>query len=152
MISTTTSDDNVFTEDFQKIVHGETTSNTIPDPDVTGFKLCGHNLLLRPLHIEGKTKGGIIIASRTQHDIAYLMNVCKVLKIGPTAYTQDIFEKSGPFCQEGDFILIPRLAGQKVKYKGVPLTILSCDKVLAVIDNPQDIDPHFNLGSEDVGY
>lgn len=148
MINTRTQEQGL-NADFDKVINGETTSVEVPDPDITGFTLTGHNLLLRPLHIEGKTKSGIILASKTHHDIAYLMNVCKVLSVGPTAYTQDIFEKSGPFCKVGDYVLIPRLSGQKVKYKGYPLTILACDKILAVIDNPQDIDPHFNLSPDE---
>lgn len=151
MINTKTSEE-TFNPDFDKVINGETTPMDYPDPDTNGFRIMGHNLLLRALHVEGKTKGGIILSSKTSHDISYLMNVCKVLKVGPTAYTQEIFKDSGPYCKEGDYILIPRLSGQKVKFKGVPLTILACDKVLAVIDNPMDIDSHFNLSPVDVGY
>jgi co-chaperonin GroES (HSP10) len=124
----------------------ETTELNHKDPDVSGFHVPGHNLVLRPIHIEGKTKGGIILADKTQHDIAYLMNVCKVLKIGKTAYTQEMFKDTGPWCKVGDYVLIPRISGQKIKWQGTPLTLLGCDKILAVLDNPRDIDPNFNLG------
>jgi co-chaperonin GroES (HSP10) len=126
----------------------ETTDLSHPDPDLTGFRITGHKLLLRPLHIEGKTKGGLLLASKTQHDLSYLMNICKVLAVGPRAYKQDIFEETGPWCGVGDFVLIPRLGGQKIKLKGVPLTMISCDQVLAVLDNPADVDPNFNISTE----
>lgn len=126
----------------------ETTPADSPDPDLKGFKITGHNLVLRPCHVEGTTKGGIILAGKTTHDLSYLMNVCKVLAVGPTAYTQELFLKTGPWCKAGDFVLIPRLTGQKVKFKGIPITIISCDKVIAVLDDPKDIDPNFNIGVE----
>lgn len=126
----------------------ETTSVLDPDPDIKGFRITGHRLLLRPLHIEGKTKGGLILASKTQNDLSYLMNVCKVLDLGPRAYKQEIFEETGPWCSKGDYVLIPRLGGQKIKYKGVPLILISCDQVLSILDDPSDVDPNFNISTE----
>ena len=127
------------------------TSSTIstpvdaPDPDITGFNITGYNIVLRPLHVEGKTKGGIILATKTQQDVQYLMNVCKVLKLGPRAYVQDLFKETGPWCKEGDYVLIPKIGGQKILYKGTPITIIPCDRVIAVLDDPKDIDPNFNI-------
>ncbi len=130
------------------ILNAETTDVNDPDPDLTGFRITGHKLLVRPLHVQGKTKGGLILASQTQHDLSYLMNVCKVLALGPRAYKQEIFEETGPWCKVGDYVLIPRLGGQKIKLKGVPLTLISCDLILAVLDNPADVDPNFNISTE----
>lgn len=129
-------------------INDDTTSIEDEDPDITGFNITGHRLLLRPLHIEGKTKGGVLLATKTQHDLSYLMNVCKVLALGPRAYKQDMFEDTGPWCQPGDYVLIPRLSGQKIKFKGVPLTMISCDQILAVLDNPKDVDPNFNISTD----
>jgi co-chaperonin GroES (HSP10) len=128
----------------------ETTEITQPDPDTSGFKLVGHNLLLKPVHIAAKTKGGLLLANKTQHDLSYLINICKVLEVGPTAYTQELFKHPEtqeviPWCAKGDYVLIPRLGGQKIKFKGTPLTIISCDRVIAVLENPADIDPNFNI-------
>ena len=116
------------------------------DPDLNTFKITGHNILVKPISVMSKTKGGIILSDQTLHDASYLMNVCKVLAIGPTAYTQEMFEGTGPWCKVGDFVLIPKIAGQKIKFKGVPLTLIACDKVLAVIEDPKDFDTTFNLG------
>jgi co-chaperonin GroES (HSP10) len=124
----------------------DTTPADSPDPDLSGFHIKGSKLVLRPCHVEGVTKNGVILAGKTTHDIEYLMNVCKVLAVGPTAYTQEMFEKTGPWCKVGDFVLIPRLEGQKIKFKGTPLTIITCDRVIAVLDNPADVDPNFNIG------
>jgi co-chaperonin GroES (HSP10) len=133
-------------EELSKLSTDSTTVDT-PDPDLTGFNITGHKLLLRPLHVEGKTKGGLLLAQKTQHDLSYLMNVCKVLAVGPRAYKQEMFNDTGPWCDVGDYVLIPRLGGQKIKLKGVPLTMISCDQVMAVIDDPADVDPNFNIST-----
>lgn len=124
----------------------DTTSINDPDPDLKGFNVPNHTIIVRPLHISGETKGGLKLASKTHHDMSYLMNICKVLKLGDRAYKQEIFEESGPWCKVGDYVLIPKLGGQKVKFKGTPITMISCDQILAVLDNPADIDPYFNIG------
>jgi len=118
------------------------------EPDLTGFHVPNHCIVVRPLHLEGKTKGGLLLAGKTHHDIAYLMNVCKVLKIGERAYKQEIFNESGPWCKEGDYVLIPRLGGQKIKFQGTPITMISCDKILAVLDDPNSVDPNFAISTE----
>ena len=124
----------------------ETTSVEDKDPDLSGFHVPNHTIIVRQLHIEGKTKGGLMLAGKTHHDISYLMNICKVLKLGDRAYKQEMFDESGPWCEPGNFVLIPKLGGQKVRYQGVPITMISCDQILAVLDDPTDIDPHFNIG------
>jgi co-chaperonin GroES (HSP10) len=130
----------------RSILDPETTPIDAPDADITGFNVKGHLLVVQPVHIEGKTKGGIILAQKTKDDIAYLTNIGKVLKVGPSAYTQAMFDETGPWCKEGDYVLLPRLAGQKIRLKGVPLILVGCDKVIATLDNPKDIDPNFNIG------
>lgn len=126
----------------------ETTPIDAEDPDLTDFIVHNHMIVVRPLHVEGKTKGGLYLAGKTQHDLSYLMNVCKVLKLGKRAYVQDKFEDTGPWCEVGDYVLLPRLGGQKIKFKGVPLTLISCDQVMATIQNPADVDPNFNISTE----
>jgi len=100
--------------------------------------------VVRPLHLEGKTKGGILLTQKLQDDAQYLMNVCKVLKMGSLCYTQEGFQGER-WCEVGDYVLIPKLVGNKISYKGYPLTLVNCDRVLAVVKDPFTIDPNFNL-------
>ena len=51
----------------------------IPEP--TGFRI-----VLFPLRLEGKTKGGIHLTDETISESQITTNICKVLKIGPSAY------------------------------------------------------------------
>jgi co-chaperonin GroES (HSP10) len=115
------------------------------DPDIEGFHLKGHNILVMPVKVSNKTKYGVHLSDNTKDDVQYLTNMGKVLSFGPRAYVQDIYQESGPACKVGDYVLIPKLAGQKIKYKGVTLTIVPCDRVIAVIDDPKDFDPNFTI-------
>lgn len=130
---------------FLQNLEDEHTSEINQKVDISGFKTMGHNLLLRPISHEKKTRHGIILTDKTSNDMTYLTNVCEVISMGPTAYTQEMFDKSGPWCEVGDFVVIPKLSGFKIKYKGVPLIVISCDKIVGVVKDPNDLDPTFNL-------
>jgi len=124
----------------------ETTAHNLPDPDLSGFIVPNSKIVVRPCHVEGVTDKGLILTGKTSHDIEYLMNVGKVLKLGQSAYKQEMFKETGPWCKVGDFIMLPRLEGQRFKWKGIPLIMIICDRVQAVVDDPKHIDPHFNIG------
>lgn len=128
----------------QSILSEATTPVDTADPDLSTFKVCGWQVVLRPLHIENKTKGGILLTNSLQDDAQCLMNVCKVLKMGSQCYTQEGFQGER-WCEVGDYVLIPKLTGQKISFKGYPITIVNCDRIIAVLEDPRDIDPNFNL-------
>lgn len=131
----------------QSIVNTEKSSVNDPilKPDELGFKITGHNLVLQPVEVEEVTKSGIILTAQTIDDVKYLNNVCRVVQKGSLAYTQDAF-KGEVWCEVGDYVLIPKNSGQKFLLGGIPAIIISCDKVLATIDDPAVVDPRYNLG------
>ncbi len=47
----------------------------------------------------------------------------------------------GPWCKEGDWVIITRYAGSRVKIDGGELRIVNEDEILAVVDDPRDILP-----------
>lgn len=130
------------------VLDKETSDIDLPDPDLSGFHLKGWNILVRPVTVKDKIalKGGksLFIPGSTSDDINYLSNVCKVLKVGSLAFTQEGFQGQ-VWCKEGDFVLLPKLTGTKIKYKNVSLNMIACDRVLAVIDDPKEIDPNFQI-------
>lgn len=128
----------------QSIVDDET-SSIDTEVDISGFNITGWNLLVQPITVEEKTKGGIFLPDKYKDDASYLSNICRVLMVGPTAYTQEKFQGE-TWCKEGDFVLVPKLVGQKLKLRGVPVTIVACDRVIAKVDDPKTIDPMFNMG------
>ena len=113
-------------------------------PDVLP-ELPGFHVLVRPVSVKEKTKGGIIIPNSTKEDMSYLTTVGKVIKIGNLAYNdKDKFPK-GPWCKEGDYICYAKHAGQKIQYKEVKMILLYDDQVIMKVQDPKYLDPTFNL-------
>ncbi len=114
------------------------TPNVLPE-------LPGFHVLVRPVSVKEKTKGGIIIPNSTKEDMSYLTTVGKVIKIGNLAYNDtDKFPK-GPWCKEGDYICYAKHAGQKIQYKEVKMILLYDDQVIMKVQDPKYLDPTFNL-------
>jgi co-chaperonin GroES (HSP10) len=63
-----------------------------------------------------------------------------VCAVGPEAYQGEKFERSGPWCKVGDWILIPRYESTMVSYRGVAMALLRDDSVMAVITGPEDVE------------
>ena len=51
--------------------------------------LPGYHLLVLPVAVKQKTKGGIILPDKVKDDVAYLTTVAKVLKKGDLAYKDE---------------------------------------------------------------
>ena len=121
------------------------TENEVPDPEVLP-ELPGYHVLVRPVTIKAKTKGGIILPERARDDIAYLTTVGRVLKVGTLAYEDKEKFLAGPWCRVGDYVCYQKLSGTKFVYKGVELLILFDDQIIMKVDNPEDLDTTLVLG------
>jgi co-chaperonin GroES (HSP10) len=103
---------------------------------------CGWRMVLYPLKLESKTSGGLHLTDDTVEQSQIATNVCKVLKMGLSCYKgQPEKFPDGPWCKEGDWVLITRYAGSRIKIDGGELRIVNDDEILAVIDDPRDILP-----------
>jgi len=149
------------------------TGAEVPDPDplptVVGWKL-----LIRPVSIKTKTKGGILLPEQYTDDIAYLTTIGRVLALGPQAYKHKDFAveveetaveermnyetgrfekfevrrlvaKPQAWCQPGQYVCYGKFAGTKFLYKGVKLLLLEDRLVDMVVPDPAFIDPQFNI-------
>ena len=105
-------------------------------PTPTGFRM-----VLYPLKLESKTSGGLHLTDETVEQSQIATNVCKVLKMGPSCYKDKERFPQGPWCKEGNWVLITRYAGSRIKIDGGELRIVIDDEILAVIDDPRDILP-----------
>lgn len=67
-----------------------------------------------------------------------------VVALGPQAYKgknhlgEDRFPE-GPWCKVGDFVAIPRNEGFLFNYRGVTMSLLPDDKIMAIIEDPTDV-------------
>ena len=101
----------------------------------------GWRMELFPLKLQGKTKGGVLLTDDTVTESQVTTNICKVLKMGPECYKDKEKFPSGPWCKEGDWVLITRYAGSRIRIDGGELRIINDDEILAVVDDPRDILP-----------
>ena len=104
-------------------------------------KPCGWKIVLFPLKLERKTSGGLHLTDETIEQAQVSTNVCKVLKIGDLAYKDKTRYPTGPWCNEGDWVIITKYAGSRLMIDGGELRIINEDEVQAVVDDPRDILP-----------
>ena len=111
---------------------------------------CGWQVLLAPIKIEEKTRGGIIITRDDQKILESVRFIAKVLSIGPLAYTGDKFkvskEQSIPdkWIKVGDIVSTGAYAGTQLKCAGKEspyyLRMVSDDEIKAVIPDTEILD------------
>ena len=117
-----------------------------PDPEVLPH-LPGYHILVRPVSVKSKTKGGLLLPDSVKDDVAYLTTVGKVLAVGDLAYKDEDKFPNGKWCDVGDYVCYARHAGQKLYYKGVRLLLLFDDQVMMKVDEPTNLDMTYNLSN-----
>lgn len=110
----------------------EERAKQLPDPK-------GYRLLCAIPEIEKETAGGVLKADITLEREELLTTVLFVVKMGPDAYRDEKRFPSGPWCQEGDFVLVRPNAGTRVEIHGREFRIINDDSVEAVVEDPRGI-------------
>ena len=110
----------------------EQKAKQLPDPS-------GYRILCALPDIESKYDSGIVKADITMHHEELLTTVLFVLKMGPDCYKDEKRFPSGPWCKEGDFILVRPHAGTRVKIHGREFRIINDDSVEGVVEDPRGI-------------
>tara|TARA_R100000234_G_C4835464_1_gene108740 strand:+ start:89 stop:496 length:408 start_codon:yes stop_codon:yes gene_type:complete len=111
---------------------GESELSKVPQP--TGWRI-----VVLPYRGVGKTKGGVLLTDKAVED-QQIASVCAlVLKVGPDAYSDPEKFPTGPWCKEGDWIIMARYAGSRIKIEEGELRILNDDEVLGTVSSPEDI-------------
>jgi co-chaperonin GroES (HSP10) len=105
-------------------------------PSPTGFRI-----VLFPLRLDSKSTAGIYFTDDTIEQAQVTTNICKVLKLGPDAYQDKERFPNGSWCKEGDWVLITKYAGSRIRIDGGELRIINDDEILAILDDPRDILP-----------
>jgi len=110
----------------------EQKAKQLPDPS-------GYRLLCALPEVEKTYDSGLLKADITMHHEELLTTVLFVLKVGPDAYKDDKRFPSGPWCKEGDFVLVRPHAGTRVKIHGTEMRLINDDAVEAVVQDPRGI-------------
>jgi co-chaperonin GroES (HSP10) len=109
---------------------------TIPDslPKAIGYRM----VVIVP-ELQVKTAGGILLPDKTKDAESYANVVGYVAAQGPDCYSDENRFPTGNWCNTGDWILIGKYDGQRVKCEGSEVRIINDDSVLAVLPDPSTI-------------
>jgi co-chaperonin GroES (HSP10) len=110
----------------------EQKAKQLPDPS-------GYRILCAIPEIDDKFDSGILKADITQHHEELLTTVLFVLKLGPDCYKDESRFPSGPWCKQGDFVLVRPHTGSRIKIHGREFRIINDDSVEGVVEDPRGI-------------
>jgi co-chaperonin GroES (HSP10) len=110
----------------------EAKARQLPDPS-------GYRILCAIPEIENTFDNGLIKADITMHHEELLTTVLFVVKLGPDCYKDAARFPSGPWCKEGDFVLVRPHAGTRVKIHGREFRIINDDSIEGVVEDPRGI-------------
>jgi co-chaperonin GroES (HSP10) len=99
----------------------------------------GYRILCAIPEVEGKFESGIVKADITLQHEELLTTVLFVVKLGPDCFKDEKRFPSGPWCKEGDFILVRPHAGTRLKIHGQEFRIINDDSVEGVVQDPRGI-------------
>ena len=110
----------------------EERAKQLPDPS-------GYRILCAIPEIDKMTDGGILKADETIMREELLATVLYAVKLGPDCYKDEKRFPSGPWCKEGDFIVVRPNAGTRLEIHGREFRIINDDSVECTVEDPRGI-------------
>jgi co-chaperonin GroES (HSP10) len=110
----------------------ERKAKQVPDPS-------GYRILCAIPEIEDTFESGLAKAEITMQHEELLTTVLFVIKLGPDCYKDEKRFPSGPWCKEGDFVLVRPHAGTRLKILGREFRIINDESVEGVVEDPRGI-------------
>jgi co-chaperonin GroES (HSP10) len=113
----------------------ETKATALPVP--TGYKI----LCIVP-PVDAKIAGtelDLIRDTATMRQEEHATTVLFVMRLGPDAYKDTTKFPSGPWCKEGDFVLVRTYTGTRMKIFGKEFRVIYDDQVECVVQDPRGI-------------
>ena len=108
------------------------TATQLPEPQ-------GYRILCAIPDIEDKFDNGIIKTEETIKNEEILATVLFVVKLGTDCYKDESRFPSGPYCKEGDFVLVRPHTGTKINIHGKAFRLITDDSIEAVVDDPTGV-------------
>jgi co-chaperonin GroES (HSP10) len=113
----------------------ETKATALPVP--TGYKI----LCIVP-PVDEKIAGtelDLIRDTASMRQEEHATTVLFVMRLGPDAYKDTAKFPSGPWCKEGDFVLVRTYTGTRMKIFGKEFRVIYDDQVECVVQDPRGI-------------
>lgn len=102
-------------------------------------KPSGYKILCAIPEADKKYDSGLDKADETLRIEEVLTTVLFVVKLGPDCYADKERYPSGPWCKEGDFILVRPNAGSRLLIHGREFRMINEDSVEGTVDDPRGI-------------
>lgn len=99
----------------------------------------GYRLLCVVPTVETQFDSGLIKADETRRIEEMTTVVLFVVKMGDMAYKDPDKFPTGPWCKEGDFVLVRSYAGTRFLIHGREFRVINDDTVEAVVEDPRGI-------------
>jgi co-chaperonin GroES (HSP10) len=99
----------------------------------------GYRILCAIPEQEKEYDGGIIKADETIRYEEVLTTVLFVVDMGPDCYKDATRFPTGPWCKQGDFVLVRPNAGTRLVIHGREFRIINDDSVEGVVQDPRGI-------------
>lgn len=99
----------------------------------------GYHILCAIPELEKSYESGIIKADSTLQYEEALTTVLFVIKLGPDCYKDSTRFPSGPWCKEGDFVLVRPNSGSRLVIHGREFRMINDDTVEGVVQDPRGI-------------
>jgi co-chaperonin GroES (HSP10) len=99
----------------------------------------GYHILCAIPEKEKEYESGLVKADETIRIEEVLTTVLFVIKLGPDCYLNKEKFPTGPWCKEGDFILVRPHVGSRLVIHGREFRMIYDDSVEGVVDDPRGI-------------
>ena len=106
-------------------------------------KPSGYRILCAIPEAEKEYDSGILKSDETMRHDELLTTVLFVVDMGPDCYKDATRFPTGPWCQQGDFVLTRPNAGTRLVIHGREFRIINDDSVEAVVQDPRGITRKF---------
>lgn len=103
----------------------------------------GYRILCAIPEVEKEFDSGIIKPDELVRKDELLTTVLFVVALGPDCYQDKTRFPTGPWCQQGDFVLVRPNAGTRLLIHGKEFRIINDDSVEAVVEDPRGISRKF---------
>jgi len=99
----------------------------------------GYRILCAIPEVEEEYESGILKADSTINYEEKLATVLFVVHLGPDCYNDKARFPNGPWCKQGDFVIVRPNAGSRLLIHGREFRMINDDSVEAVVQDPRGI-------------
>ena len=99
----------------------------------------GFRILCMVPKIDDQYSSGLVKADSVKDIESHSTVVLFVAKLGSGAYKDKTRFPDGPWCKEGDFVLVRAYSGTRLKIHGTEWRIINDDTVEGVVDDPRGL-------------